>query len=171
VEPRFWAWREHRPEAFVVPGAGSSDALLDWLRSARVEVTVHDLREECELAEAIARGFTRFPVLCQEAGTVVGFDPAALDRVFDRGEDIHCGLRVRAGRDGHPVVTQVLPGTAGAAAGLHTGDTIVQLGGSSMFSVEQLRQVLGERGNQVRLLVRRGGRMLPLTVMKTGVWR
>lgn len=155
----------------MVLGAGSSDALLDWLRAAPVEVTVHDLRQECELAEAIARGFTRFPVLLHEVGAVVGFDPAALDRLFDRAEDVHCGLRVRPGRDGHPVVTQVQPGTAGAAAGLHTGDTIVQLAGNSMFSVEQLRQVLGERGHQVRLLVRRGGRMLPITVMKTGVWR
>lgn len=53
MEPRFWAWREPRPEAFVVPGASSSDALLDWLRGALVEVPVYGLRLERELAEAI----------------------------------------------------------------------------------------------------------------------
>jgi S1-C subfamily serine protease len=159
-------------EVFVLPGTGASDALLDWLWEACVDATIHDVREVGELADAIAQGFTRFPVLRHPRGAVVhGFDPMSLTRLFSKGEDVGCGVSVKAGPDRLLVVTQVrpsVPGTASAAAGLRADDVILQVAGWCLFSIEQLRSALASH-HAVRLLVRRSGRVLPVAISARAV--
>ena len=64
-------------------------------------------------------------------------------------------------------VDQVLPGTAAAAAGLERDDLIVFAGGSIVASVRDLRTALAaaESGDAVDLVVRRGERLVTLSVV------
>lgn len=159
-------------DVFAVPGTGASDALLDWLWEARVHATLHDVREVSELADAIAHGCTGFPALRHTQGAVLqGFDPVSLTRLFSKGEDVGCGLSVRAGPDHLLVVTRVraaAAGIAGVAADLRADDVILQVAGCCLLSIEQLRCALASH-HAVHLLIRRSGRVLPVAIAARAV--
>lgn len=151
-------------DAFVVPGQGSSDALLDWLQLQEIPARIHDLRvDESAVAEAFALGGGSLPVLRKGARSAAGFDPARLEAVIRGGETVGGGLLVELDSEGRPVVAAVEPDSAGQAAGLLPGDVIAELGGYSAFTVDQLRSVLSRASaRQLKLKVRRSGELMEL---------
>ncbi|MDQ6919088.1 MAG: PDZ domain-containing protein [Candidatus Dormibacteraeota bacterium] len=150
-------------EVYAAPGQGASDALLDWLEVEEVVANVHDVREEETLAEAIAAGAFPFPVTMVGDQLIHGFDPVRLTTAIFGGEDAGAGVQVGVDEAGKPVVTSVAPGSLAAEAGLEPGDVIVDLGGYSNFSFDQLRSVLAT-GRPITLGVRRDGEPLRLSV-------
>ena len=80
------------------------------------------------------------------------------------------GASVLPSRDGL-VVAALRPGPA-LTAGVRVGDTIVGIGGapaSQLGAAQALARILGPRGTQVRLQLRRQGRLLDLTVRRDEV--
>lgn len=80
------------------------------------------------------------------------------------------GVSVLASRDGL-IVAALRPGPA-LAAGVRVGDTIVGIGGAPaarLGAAQALARILGPRGTQVRLQLRRQGRLLDLTVRRDEV--
>jgi len=150
-------------EVYAAPGEGASDALLDWLEVEEVVANVHDVREESTLAEAIAAGAFPFPVTWVGEEVIRGFDPVRLTYAIFGGEDAGAGVVVEIDETGQPVVTGVTSGSLAEDAGLEAGDVIVDLGGYSAFSVDQLRNVLAT-GRPITLGVRRGSDQLRLSV-------
>jgi S1-C subfamily serine protease len=150
-------------EVFAVPGEGASDALLDWLEVEEVAANVHDVREESTLAEAIAAGAFPFPVTVVGQEVIRGFDPVRLGYAIFGGEEAGAGVSVALDPDGRRVVTDVARGSLAEDAGLETGDVIVDLGGYSSFSIDQLRNVLAA-GRPITLGVRRGADQLRLSM-------
>ena len=153
-----------RVDAFVVPGQGSSDALLDWLQLHEIPARIHDLREdESAVAEALALGAGAVAVLRRGTRSASGFDPGRLEALMRGGETVGGGLLVELDAEGRPVVAQVEPDSAGEAAGLRPGDVIAELGGYSAFTVDQLRNVLNRPAARgVQLKVRRSGELKEL---------
>lgn len=150
-------------EVYVAPGQGSSDALLDWLEQAEVVAEVHDVRDESNLAAAIAEGAFPFPATRVGDRLLRGFDPVRLAHAIFGGEDVGAGVAVEVGDDGLPVVTEVAPGSLGDGAGLQSGDVIIDLGGYSSFSFDQLQRMLSA-GRPITLGVRRGSDRLRLSL-------
>jgi S1-C subfamily serine protease len=150
-------------EIYASPGEGASDALLDWLQVEEVVANVHDVRDESTLAEAIAAGAFPFPVTRVGDELIRGFDPVRLGYAIFGGEDAGAGVSVAVDPDGRPVVTEVAQGSLAEDAGLEMGDVIVDLGGYSSFSVDQLRNVLAA-GRPITLGVRRGSDQLRLSM-------
>jgi len=149
-------------KVYVAPGEGASDALLDWLEVEEVVADVHDVREESDLAEAIAAGAFPFPVTRVGEELIRGFDPVRLTHAIFGGEDAGAGVLVEV-RDGRTVVTDVTGGSLAEDAGLEPGDVITDLGGYSSFSLDQLRSVLSA-GRPITLGVRRGAEQLRLSL-------
>ena len=158
-----------RVDAFVVPGQGSSDALLDWLQIHEIPARIHDLREdESAVAEAFALGAGRLPVLKRGERSAAGFDPQALLSVLQEGEAVGGGLKVEFDGGGQAVVAQVESDSAAESAGLQPGDVIAELGGYSAFTVDQLRTVLSWPARRpVQLRVKRSGELLELNFLVT----
>ena len=150
-------------EVYAAPGQGASDALLDWLEVEEVVANVHDVRDESNLAEAIAAGAFHFPVTRVGDQLIRGFDPVRLTYAIFGGEDAGGGVSVGVDEAGHPVVIEVTPGSLAEDAGLEPGDVITDLGGYSSFSVVQLRNVLAA-GRPIALGVRRGAEQLRLSM-------
>jgi S1-C subfamily serine protease len=150
-------------EVYAAPGEGASDALLDWLEVEEVLATIHDVREESTLAEAIAAGAFPFPVTKVGDELIRGFDPVRLTYAIFGGEVTGGGITVELDDTGHTVVTEVAPDSVADEAGLAPGDVITDLGGYSSFSVDQLRNVLSA-GRPITLGVRRGGEQLRLSM-------
>ena len=150
-------------EVYAAPGQGASDALLDWLEVEEVVANVHDVREESTLAEAIAAGAFPFPVTRVGEELIRGFDPVRLGYAIFGGEETGAGIMVELDDSGHTVVTDVAPGSVAEDAGLAPGDVIIDLGGYSSFSVDQLRNVLAT-GRPITLGVRRGTEQLRLSM-------
>jgi S1-C subfamily serine protease len=150
-------------EVYVAPGEGASDALLDWLEVEEVAANVHDVRQESTLAEAIAAGAFPFPVTRVGEEVIRGFDPVRLGYAIFGGEEAGAGVSVAVDHEGRPVVTEVAQGSLAEDAGLEEGDIILDLGGYSSFSIEQLRNVLGN-GRPITLGVRRGTDRLRLSM-------
>jgi membrane-associated protease RseP (regulator of RpoE activity) len=159
-----------RLHAYVAPGEVGSDALLDWLETMELRAVVHDVRTDDEaLAEAIALGAGRLPILRHPGGLIIGFDPEALGKLASSTEDVGSGVTVELDDEGRPMVTAVEEGSPAAAAGLRPGDVITELAGYSLFSVEQLRKVLsGGVSRRLPLRVLRGDEVLRLTVQSSG---
>ena len=149
-------------KVYVAPGEGASDALLDWLEVEEVVADVHDVRDEADLAEAIAAGAFPFPVTLVGEELIRGFDPLRLSHAIFGGEDAGAGVLVEV-RDGRTVVTDVTGGSLAEDAGLEPGDVITDLGGYSYFSLDQLRSVLAA-GRPTTLGVRRGGEQFRLSL-------
>jgi S1-C subfamily serine protease len=150
-------------EVYAAPGQGASDALLDWLEVEEVMANIHDVREESTLAEAIALGAFPFPVTKVGEELIQGFDPVRLGYAIFGGEEAGAGVSVAVDEAGRPVVTEVAAGSLADDAGLECGDVIVDLGGYSSFSVDQLRNVLAT-GRPITLGVRRGDEQLRLSM-------
>ena len=150
-------------KVYVAPGEGASDALLDWLEAEEVVADVHDVREESDLAEAIAAGAYPFPVTRVGEELIRGFDPVRLTHAIFGGEDAGAGVLVEVSGDGRTVVTDVTGGSLAEDAGLEPGDVITDLGGYSAFSLDQLRRVLSA-GRPITLGVRRGTEQLRLSL-------
>ncbi|HEV2952620.1 MAG TPA: PDZ domain-containing protein, partial [Candidatus Dormibacteraeota bacterium] len=151
--------------AFIQPGVGSSDALIDWLEQHEVRVTPRDVtKDESHLAEAIALGGGLMPVLRADDRTVVGFDPEALeDLLVNHGSTV--GLVFTSDPSGRVIVKDVLPGSVGEGAGVQSGDVITKLGGYTIFSVDQIRTALEHpRAARVALEVKRGEEIVRLRV-------
>lgn len=144
-----------RIDVYAAPGEGASDALLDWLEKNEVVATVHDVRGEAELAEALSLGGIRFPMTRVDGRIVRGFDPAAIDSLLHTEDEEGAGIELAVDGEGHPVVAEVAEGSIADAAGLQVGDVIVELSGYSSFSLDQLEGVLAAR-RPVVLGVRRG---------------
>src|SRR5947209_19255632 len=107
-----------RVEVFAQPGAGSSDALLDFLEYLEVPVVVRDVRaDESALAEGLALGAGMLPVTRRGDRVVVGPDLPAVRRLLSPGAEVGAGLQVEAGPDGKPVVVGVEPGSPAENAG------------------------------------------------------
>src|SRR5437588_9557361 len=150
-------------QVYVAPGEGASDALLDWLEVEEVAANVHDVRDESTLADAIAVGAFPFPVTRVGDEVIRGFDPVRLGYAIFGGEEAGAGVSVAVDPEGRPVVTEVAEGSLAEDAGLEEGDIILDLGGYSSFSIEQLRNVL-EAGRPITLGVRRGSELLRLSL-------
>ena len=150
-------------EVYAAPGQGASDALLDWLEVEEVMANIHDVREESTLAEAIELGAFPFPVTKVGDELIRGFDPVRLGHAIFGGEDAGAGVLVTVDDAGRPVVAEVAPGSLASDAGLEPGDVIIDLGGYSSFSVDQLRNVLAT-GRPITLGVRRGSEQLRLSM-------
>ena len=150
-------------EVYVAPGEGASDALLDWLEVEEVAANVHDVRDESTLADAIAVGAFPFPVTRVGDEVIRGFDPVRLGYAIFGGEEAGAGVSVAVDPEGRPVVTEVAEGSLAEDAGLEEGDIILDLGGYSSFSIEQLRNVL-DAGRPITLGVRRGTDRLRLSM-------
>lgn len=144
-----------RIDVYAAPGEGASDALLDWLEQNEVVATIHDVRAEADLAEALSLGGIRFPMTSVEGRIVRGFDPRALDRLLHPLDESGAGVELAVDGDGHPVVADIAAGSLADSAGLQVGDVIVELSGYSSFSLDQLEGVLAAR-RPVVLGVRRG---------------
>jgi S1-C subfamily serine protease len=150
-------------EVYAAPGQGASDALLDWLEVEEVVADVHDVREESTLAEAIAAGAFPFPVTRIGEELIHGFDPVRLTNAIFGGEDAGAGVLVAVDNAGRPVVTSVASDSLASEAGLEPGDVIIDLGGYSNFSLDQLRNVLAT-GRPITLGIRRDGEQLRLSM-------
>ncbi|MGH7904269.1 MAG: PDZ domain-containing protein [Candidatus Dormibacteraceae bacterium] len=144
-------------EAFIASGEGASDALMDWLELHEIIPQVHDVRtDESALAEAVAIGAGRLPVVRFGERVVVGFDPAALELLGRAPQPTEAGLALAADAAGRLLVADVTPGGAGELLGLRPGDVITRLSGYTVFSAEQLDRALRARPHALVLGVRRG---------------
>ena len=152
-------------EAFIQPGVGSSDALIDWLEQHEIVVRTHDVtRDEGALATAMALGGGRLPVYRVGDRVVAGFLPDQLEALGDRSQ-VAGGLRLETGPEGGVLVREVLPGSIAETAGLQSGDVVVKLGGYTQFSVDQFRIALERpRTSRLAMEVRRGEDILTLRV-------
>lgn len=90
-------------------------------------------------------------------------------RMMDINQEVkdHFGLESMEG----VYVAEVVAGTAADKAGMKSGDVIVQVDGRSINSSNQLQEQIGRKnpGDQIVVLVRRGGRSLTLEVTLSGV--
>lgn len=90
-------------------------------------------------------------------------------RMMDINQEVkdHFGLESMEG----VYVAEVVSGTAADKAGMKSGDVIVQVDGRSINSSNQLQEQIGRKnpGDQIVVLVRRGGRSLTLEVTLSGV--
>ena len=62
--------------------------------------------------------------------------------------------------DGHIRITDVLPGTPAAQAGLQGGDIIVAVAGDFSNNIQHYRDHLRVLGSRVQLIIRRKGQLL-----------
>ena len=153
-----------RLEAFIAPGEGASDALMDWLEYQEIVPVVRDVRADEEaLAVAIALGAGRLPVVKVGDRTVTGFDPSALKLMLEP-KAAGGGISVVPDGSGRLVVQKVDPGGIGEALGLRPGDVVTRLSGYTAFSAEQLDQALSNPPRTLVLAVRRGGEELELSL-------
>jgi hypothetical protein len=90
----------------------------------------------------------------------------ALDAGFraDLGEDGYEAYLVATGKPNRVALRDVIPGSAGSAAGLQPGDEILRYGSTRVFSVQelQLATASGQRGETVPVELLRDGE--PITV-------
>ena len=90
-------------------------------------------------------------------------------RMMDINQEVkdHFGLESMEG----VYVAEVVSGTAADKAGMKSGDVIVQVDGRSINSSNQLQEQIGRKnpGDQIVVLVRRGGRSLTLEVTLSGI--
>lgn len=90
-------------------------------------------------------------------------------RMMDINQEVkdHFGLESMEG----VYVAEVVSGTAADKAGMKSGDVIVQVDGRSINSSNQLQEQIGRKnpGDQIVVLVRRGGRSVTLEVTLSGV--
>ncbi|NLL36400.1 MAG: DegQ family serine endoprotease [Fretibacterium sp.] len=77
--------------------------------------------------------------------------------VAELTQDLRQRFRLDSNRDGL-VVVRVAPGSSADAAGLRSGDLLLQVNGRKVANLEQLNQALARKSKAVVLLVERGGR-------------
>jgi S1-C subfamily serine protease len=103
------------------------------------------------------------PVIADAQEAIVGFDLPRLQRMaarHRRGPGL--GLKVIDAKDGPGAyVGGVREGSPGERAGLQIGDTIVELSGRAISSVNDLEQIAARRppGQPTSLMVRRNGEL------------
>jgi S1-C subfamily serine protease len=101
------------------------------------------------------------PVIADEQEAIVGFDMPRLQRMaarHRRGGGL--GLKVADAKDGPGVyVGGVREGSPGERAGILTGDTIIELSGRPVPSVNELEQIAAKRvpGQPTSVTVLRDG--------------
>ena len=153
------AGSEQRPafdeEALVTAGINRVDATHLRERWAKLMLEKLELNDR-----AMREGYFMTPRHGAESG--------ALDLGFrsEVGEAGYAAYLYATSQDNAVVVRDVLPNSAGRAAGLEMGDQIVRYGGSAIFATPELllQTSSGARGETVEVDVRRDGRMISLRV-------
>lgn len=106
------------------------------------------------------------PVIADEHEAIVGFDMPRLQRMaarHRRGPGL--GLKVTDAKDGPGAyVGSVREDSPAARAGVEVGDTIIELSGRAISSVDDLEQIAARRApNQpTSLMIRRNGELRTL---------
>ena len=149
-------------EAYVQPGVGASDALLDWLEREEVKARVHDVtRDQAALAEAYALGAGVLPVVVIQGQAIRGYDPGRLQVLL--GGEAAEGFEMRLAASGELVVERIEAGGLAELAGLKPGDVITELAGYTVFSPDQVRSAISRSAERpVTIRVRRGEDVLTL---------
>lgn len=140
-------------EALTAAGLDSSESDRLRQRWERYQLDKIDLNDR-----ALREGFFMTPRHRDEH--------RALDAGFraDLGEDGYEAYLVATGKPNRVALRDVIPGSAGSAAGLRPGDEILRYGSARVFSVQevQLATASGQRGEAVPVELLRDGE--PITV-------